>query len=102
MGRMATNGRVGRIGLLWRGDRRAKPGSDRGDVMLAGLFAALAEHDVAAERVVYAEDATDEVRKQLLRLDAVLVWVNPIQDGADRAQLDALLREVSGQGVWVS
>jgi len=32
----------------------------------------------------------------------VLVWVNPVQDGANRSQLDALLREVTGQGIWVS
>jgi hypothetical protein len=32
----------------------------------------------------------------------VLVWVNPIQDGANRAQLDPLLREVAGRGIWVS
>jgi hypothetical protein len=35
-------------------------------------------------------------------LDGVLVWVNPIQDGASRALLDPLLREASAQGVWVS
>jgi len=51
---------------------------------------------------VYADDAIDEVREQLQRVDGVLVWVNPIQDGANRAQLDNLLREVSARGAWVS
>ncbi|MGY4435806.1 hypothetical protein ACVWWO_008283 [Bradyrhizobium sp. F1.13.1] len=32
----------------------------------------------------------------------MLVWVNPIQDGRDRAGLDALLRDVAARGVWVS
>src|SRR5262249_45244329 len=32
----------------------------------------------------------------------VLVWVDPISEGRDRRQLDALLREVSARGVQVS
>jgi hypothetical protein len=32
----------------------------------------------------------------------VLVWVNPIHEGRNRANLDALLREVAARGVWVS
>jgi hypothetical protein len=70
--------------------------------MLGPLFEAFAQLNVAAENVVYADDAVEDIRNQLLDLDGVLVWVNPIQDGANRAQLDALLREVSAQGVWVS
>ena len=35
-------------------------------------------------------------------LDGVLVWVNPIHDGRNRANLDALLREMAASGVWVS
>ena len=52
--------------------------------------------------VPFADDATDEVREQLLTCDGVLVWVNPIQDGTNRAVVDAILREVSAAGVWVS
>jgi hypothetical protein len=52
---------------------------------------------------VYDEETEEEVRKQLLDLDGVLVWVNPIhEDDRDRKRLDALLRDVSAQGVWVS
>jgi hypothetical protein len=32
----------------------------------------------------------------------VLVWVNPVEQGLDRSKLDPLLRDVAGQGVWVS
>jgi hypothetical protein len=67
--------------------------------MLGQLFDALAELNVATERVVYSDDSVDEVRDQLLGLDGVLVWVNPIQDGANRAQLDELLRKVASRGV---
>jgi hypothetical protein len=40
----------------------------------------------------------DEVRAQLLRLDGVLVWVDPISDGRDRVVLDAMLRQVEASG----
>lgn len=69
---------------------------------LGTLFAAFAELDVNAEAVVYADDAIQDVRAELLALDGLLVWVNPIQDGATRGQLDALLREAAEAGVWVS
>lgn len=91
-----------RIGLLWRGDRRAEapwPAADRGLGPLFGAFAALPAVIVP---VPYSDDAVDEVREQLLGLDGVLVWVNPIQDGASRARLDPLLREAAAAGVWVS
>jgi hypothetical protein len=70
--------------------------------MLGPLFQAFEDLGVATDRVIYADDAVEDVRKQLFGLDGVLVWVNPIQDGANRRQLDALLRDVSSSGVWVS
>jgi len=42
------------------------------------------------------------VRAQLAAVDGVLVWVNPIHEGRNRAILDALLREVAARGIWVS
>src|SRR5262249_60327226 len=62
----------------------------------------LAAVGVDAEPVVYEDDVLDAVRAQLAMLDGVLVWVNPIHDGRNRANLDALLREVAARGVWVS
>jgi hypothetical protein len=70
--------------------------------MLAPLAQAFTEIDVAVEPVVYFDDALEAVQHQLLGLDGVLVWVNPVQDGVNRSQLDALLRKVAGRGVWVS
>ncbi len=66
------------------------------------MFAAFAGLGVAAEPVVYSDAAVDAVRAQLLELDGVLVWVNPVEKGRDRSTLDPLLREVSAAGVWVS
>jgi glutathione synthase/RimK-type ligase-like ATP-grasp enzyme len=70
------------------------------------VFAAFAELGVEAEGVVYSDDEVDAVRKQVLELDGVLVWVNPIELGPDgeldRSRLDPLLREVADAGVFVS
>jgi hypothetical protein len=67
-----------------------------------GVIGALARLGVAAEPAVYHDDFRDEVREQLLTVDGVLVWVNPIEDGRDRSVLDAMLREVAASGVFVS
>src|SRR6266487_1807982 len=91
-----------RIGLLYRGTRGAAPASERADALLGPLFHSLEELGAAPEHVVYADDGVDDVRRQLVQLGGVLVWVNPIQDGANRALLDDLLRDVSAQRVWVS
>jgi hypothetical protein len=86
---------------LFRGDRSAAPLVGRAQV-LSDAFSAFDELGVEAEPVVYSDDAVDEVRDQLLGLDGVLVWVNPIQDTANRAALDDLLRDVSRDGRFVS
>ena len=87
---------VPRIGLLWRGDPAADPYSTPGAERLGPLMEALRRLNVTVVPVVYSDDAADEVREELLGLDGVLVWVNPIQDGANRAQLDAVLRVRKG------
>jgi hypothetical protein len=66
------------------------------------VFAAFAGLGVVAEPVVYSDSGAEAVREQLLELDGVLVWVNPIEHGFDRSTLDPLLREVAAAGVWVS
>ena len=65
----------------------------RGTCRLAGIEAC---------PVVYDESFADEVRDQLLAVDGVLVWVDPIHQGKTRAALDPLLREIATQGPWVS
>jgi hypothetical protein len=94
--------RLGRVAILWRGGEVARRSATRETSRFKALFAALADVRVAAEPVVYEDDVVDAVRTQLAALDGVLVWVNPIHEGRNRAQLDALLREVAARGVWVS
>jgi hypothetical protein len=54
------------------------------------------------EPAVFDEDFIEEVRAQLLAVDGVLVWVDPIHQGKTRTVLDALLRDVASRGPWVS
>jgi hypothetical protein len=88
-----------RVGLLWR--REWDPPSGE-PPKLRGVFAAFSALGVEAEGVVYSDDEVEAVREQLLELDGVLVWVNPIEQGLDRSKLDPLLREVADAGVFVS
>ena len=89
-----------RIGILFRGDR--SEASVEAHPLFDPLARELAKLGVTAEPVLYAEEATAETRADLLRLGAVLVWVDPISSGRTRVALDALLREVASRGVWVS
>jgi hypothetical protein len=93
---------VGRIGLLRRGNPNAENKLPAENNPMSRMFEALARLHVAPEPVVYSDDVVEEVRNQLLQLDGVLVWVDPITPAGDRSKLDALLRDVSSNGVWVS
>jgi hypothetical protein len=93
---------LGRVAILWRGDEAARRSATADTSRLKAVFAALADAGVDAEPVVYEDDVLDAVRGQLETVDGVLVWVNPIREGRNRARLDALLREVAARGAWVS
>ena len=90
------------IALLYPGDRAMRDRSDRSESRFAAVFDAFAAAGVAAEPAVYGDDFADEVAAQLRRLDGVLVWHNPIEAGRRRDRLDAMLREISEEGVFVS
>jgi hypothetical protein len=95
---------VPKVGLLWRQEwdppQPDAPGWN--GYRLHGVFDAFAALGTRPEPVIYGDDRLEAVREQLLGLDGVLVWVNPIEQGLDRAQLDPLLREIANAGVWVS
>ena len=93
---------LGRVGLLFRGNPNAEIKPTLDGSRLKGVGDAMAEAGLAPEAVVYTEESTDKVRQQLLALDVVLVWVDPVSYGRNRNRLDTLLREVSEKGVWVS
>src|SRR4051794_402639 len=90
------------VAILLRGDAVSRRNATPQNSRFVDVFEALAAVGVEARPAIYDESFAEDVRQQLLAVDGVLVWINPIQDGRNRAGLDALLREVAAQGVWVS
>jgi hypothetical protein len=93
-----------KVAVVWRGDLQARAAARGDESRLKAVFAALARRGVEAEPEVFCEEAADDVRAQLLQMDGVLVWVDPVAtaNGRRRAGLDAILRQVASAGVFVS
>jgi hypothetical protein len=91
-----------RVAILYPGDREARQKATPGNSRFLKVFQALADWGIQAEPAVYHDDVCDEVRRQLMQVDGVLVWVNPIEGDRDRSVLDAMLRDVAAAGVFVS
>lgn len=91
-----------RIAIVYPGNYEARQNATPENNRFAALFQALADLGIHAEPAVYHPDFWQEVYSQLLEVDAVLVWVNPIQDGHTRTVLDAMLRDISKTGIFVS
>jgi len=91
-----------RIAILWRGDREAREAAAPQNNRYHRIFEELMALGIRAEPAVYDEAFADEVREQLLAVDGVLVWVDPLHDGKTRAALDAMLRDIASRGPWVS
>src|SRR6202051_2822298 len=94
--------RPAKVAVVWRGDREARRTATPQNNRYHRVVEDLAAIGIHAEPAVFDEEFADEVREQLLPVDGVLVWVNPLQDGKTRAVLDTLLRDVAARGPWVS
>jgi uncharacterized protein DUF6815 len=94
--------RACRVAILCPGDseqrRTATPEKSRFATVIEALRALGAKPELA----VYHDDFCEEVRRQLMKVDAVLVWFNPVEGGRDRSVLDAMLRDVAASGIFVS
>lgn len=66
------------------------------------LAAAFLEKGFDVHSVIYNDILVDKLAKELSSYEAILVWVNPVEQGNDRKILDALLTELSARGVYVS
>jgi hypothetical protein len=91
-----------KIAIVWRGDREARHAATPQNNRFYRIFEELAALGVQAEPAVFDENFVDKVREQLLAVDGVLVWVDPLHEGKTRTMLDALLRDVASRGPWVS
>jgi hypothetical protein len=87
------------VALVWRDE----PGTAFEVSGLPPIDRPLHSRGLDAKDVPFSEEAAEDVRRQLLSVDGVLVWVDPIstRDGRNRSVLDELLRDVAATGVWV-
>jgi hypothetical protein len=90
------------VAIVWRGDAQALRDAQPQTSRLKAVFEALAGQGIVAIPAVYVEDHLGDLRRQLLSVDGVLVWVDPISAGQRRTELNLLLGEVAAEGVFVS
>jgi hypothetical protein len=67
-----------KVAVLWRGDHLAPRVTTLKNNRFSRTFEEFAALGVHVEPVVYADDIVGDVHEQLLKLDGVLVWVDPI------------------------
>src|SRR5262249_10280498 len=91
-----------RVAMMFAGDPSIRATLKLEDTRLGNIAKALRNVGLDVEAAVYADEVADEVREQLLRVDGVLVWVDPVRKDGNRAKLDPLLRDIGDHGVFVS
>jgi hypothetical protein len=91
-----------KIAVLWRGNREGRRTATPQNNCFHRVFEERAALGIHAEPAVYDDDIASEVCDQLLAVDGVLVWVDPIHEGKTRTLLDAMLRDAASRGPWVS
>lgn len=92
---------AGKVAIVFRADSDPPEATPAPSSRLAPIFAALTAAGLAPEPAVYSDPRAREVRHQLLAVDGVLVWVDPVAADGERTVLDGILRDVSAAGVWV-
>src|SRR5215471_6188297 len=90
-----------RVAIVFPADPERRQKTRLDDSRFARTAAALAETGIAAEGAPYIADNLGKLRGQLMRVDGVLVWINPIVDGRDRMDLNKVLADVAASGVFV-
>ena len=91
-----------RVAIVFPADPERRQKTRLEDSRFARTAAALAEKGIAVEGAPYVADDVEGLREQLMRVDGVLVWINPIVDGRDRTDLNKVLADVAASGVFVS
>jgi hypothetical protein len=91
-----------RVAILFPADPALKRSTRLEQTRFTEAAAALAVAGLDVVGAPYADDIAEDVRQQLLDVDGVLVWYNPVEGGRDRSQLNAMLRDVAARGVFVS
>jgi len=101
---MSVTAQPFRVAVVYRGDAGARSEARPETSRFAAVFAALERQGLEGEPAVWVDGEADLLKAQLMAMDAVLVWVNPVTEdtGEGRGALDAVLREVAAAGILVS
>ena len=91
-----------KVAVLWHQRHSSGVSVDLSHGRFAPVYHALHTAGMSVHPVVYSDEVNESVSLQLAQMDAVLVWVNPVEKGQSRKQLNKLLRRLSGKGVFVS
>src|SRR5262245_4267376 len=91
-----------RVAVMFAGDPSSRATVKLEETRFGGIAKALRDVGLTVEAASYADEVADEVREQLLGVDGVLVWVDPVSKDGNRAKLDPILRHVARHGVLVS
>jgi hypothetical protein len=91
-----------RVAIVWRGAADAPDALQPETGRLKAIFAALRRRGLRPEPAPYDERHADAFAQRLGDMDAVLVWVNPVDAGRNRKALDDILRDLAAAGVFVS
>src|SRR5688572_9666340 len=82
-----------------------EPGSGRNaltEEKYRSLTTTFIESGLNVDSVLYHDSVAASLSNELKKYKCILVWVNPLEQGNDRSQLDALLQHVASSGVFVS
>jgi hypothetical protein len=66
------------------------------------LASSFMEKGCRVDSVIYNNLLAEKLANELTGYDAILVWINPIEQGNNREILDALLMELAEKGCYVS
>ena len=91
-----------RVAIVFPADPERRQKTRLEDSRFTRTAAALAERDIVVEGAPYFAGEAEALRDQLMHVDGVLVWINPIVDGHDRMDLNKVLADVASSGVFVS
>jgi hypothetical protein len=91
-----------RVAIVFPADPERGHKTRLADSRFARTAAALTERGIAVEGAPYVAGDARRLREQLMRVDGVLVWINPVVDGRDRSDLNQLLVDAAASGVFVS
>ena len=92
----------GRVAIVFPADAKERLSTNLEQSRFAGIAKALRATGMEVVGAPFADELVEAVRAQLLGVDGVLVWINPIQAGRDRSVLNAMLADVASMGVFVS